>query len=195
MTRLEMLKKELLDETAKQKMITDAFGMEFADPDLTSRCIQLDADIKALEAESVKAEKAMTLINAIMSEAGLQYLPEEKVWVSGKYPRGWDFNTSDTLRLSVETQGSYTTAAIAAVWDPNNDLNLDGCVGKHILAFSLDDNCTYNLKQSGIDYLLKSIAGENPEFRKAELKWMVAQIEKILKQQGYKPAMITEVKN
>ena len=190
MTRLEMLKKELLDETAKQKMITDAFGMEFADPDLTSRCIRLDADIKSLEAEAIKSEKAFALINDIMSTAGLQFLPEEKVWISGKYPRGWDFNRSDTLRMSVETQGSYATATIAAVWDPNNDLN--GCVGKNILAFSLDDNCTYNLKPSGIDYLLKNIAGENPEFRKAELKWMIAQIEKALKQQGYKPTTITE---
>lgn len=186
MTRIDCLKKELAAETAKQKMITDAFGMEFADSDLTARCIQLDADIKALEAEAVKAEKAMSLINAIMSEAGLQYLPEEKVWVSGKYPRGWDYNTSDTLRLSVATQGTYATAEIAAVWDPNNDLN--GCIGKNVVGFSIDGNCTYVLKQAGIDHLLKNIGGDNPEFRKAELKWMIAQIERVLKQQGYKHA-------
>lgn len=185
MTRLEMLKKELVAETAKQKMITDTFGNEFADSDLTARCIQLDADIKSLEAETIKAEKATKLIRDIMDTAGLQYLPEEKVWVSGKYPRGWDYNTSDTLRLSVETQG-YTTATIAAVWDPNNDVN--GCVGKNIMTFSIavDKNLSYVLKQAGIDNLLKNIGGDNPEFRKAELKWMIAQIERILKQQGYK---------
>ena len=120
-----------------------------------------------------------------METAGLQYLPEEKVWISGKYPRGWDYNTSDTLRLSVETQG-YTTATIAAVWDPNNDIN--NAVGKNIMSFSLavDENLSYVLKQDGIDNLLKNIGGDNPEFRKAELRWMLSQIEKILKQQGYK---------
>ena len=184
MTRIECLKKELADETAKQEQITNAFGTEFADPDLTARCIQLTADIKALEAEAVKAEKANKLISDIMETAGLQYLPEEKVWVSGKYPRGWDYNTSDTLRLSVETQG-YTTATIAAVWDPNNDIN--NAVGKNILTFSLDGNYAYVLKQTGFDHLLKNIGGDNPEFRKAELKWMLSQIEAILKQQGYKP--------
>jgi hypothetical protein len=51
------------------------------------------------------------------------------------------------------------------------------------------------IKHEGVDHLLKNIAGENPEFRKAELKWMIAQIEKVLKMQGYKPAMIAEVKN
>lgn len=187
MTRLEMLKKELAEENAKQEQITNAFGTEFADPDLTARCIQLNADIKALEAEAVKAEKAAKFISDIMKTAGLQYLPEEKVWVSGKYPRGWDYNTSDTLRLSVETQG-YTTATIAAVWDPNNDIN--NAVGKNIMSFSLavDKNLSYALKQSGIDHLIKNIGGDNPEFRKAELRWMVAQIERILKQQGYKLA-------
>lgn len=185
MTRLEMLKKELAEENAKQEQITNAFGTEFADSDLTARCIQLNADIKALEAEAVKAEKTAKFISDIMKTAGLQYLPEEKVWVSGKYPRGWDYNTSDTLRLSVATQ-AYTTAEIGAVWDPNNDVN--DAVGKNIMSFSLDGSCTYVLKQSGIDNLLKNIGGDNPEFRKAELRWMIAQIETILKQQGYKLA-------
>ena len=184
MTRLEMLKKELAEENAKQEQITNAFGTEFADPDLTARCIQLNADIKALEAEAVKAEKAVKFIDDIMKTAGLKYLPEEKTWISGKYPRGWEKSTSDTLRISATTKDAYTTAELAATWDPNNDVN--DAVGKNVIRFSLDGEFTYVLKQDGVDNLLKNIGGDNPEFRKAELKWMLSQIEKILKQQGYK---------
>ena len=193
MTRLEMLKKELLDETAKQKMITDAFGIEFADPDLTARCLRLDADIKSLEKEAIKAEKAHKLISCIMDAAGLKYLPEEERWISGKYFKGWDYNNSDKLYAVAETQGTYATAQIAICWDPNNDVN--NCFARNILAFSLDENLSYVIKQEGIEYMLKNIAGENPEFRKAELKWMIAQVERVLKQQGYRHAMVTEVKS
>ena len=182
MTRINSLKNELLHTQEVQQEIVNAFGAEFADPGLASRCEQLEADIASLEAEATRIEKANDHVNTILSAAGLQYLNEYHHWVSGKTPT----DSEDILYVAAETTGQGTIAHLSITWDPNNEVW--DPIGRTVMHFDIcpqDGQLTFVVFYDKLKEVSDKIHDLNIEFRRAEIRWIVKRITDTLLAGGY----------